>query len=1519
MQDKRICLGCFEEYGAVYHICPRCGYAEGTSVESPLHMEPATVLHGRYVIGRVLGSGSFGVTYIAWDTVLQIKVAVKEYLPGEFSTRAMGQTKVSVYNGNKEEQFHQGMMQFVKEAQRLAKLQKETGIVKVYDSFHENDTAYIIMEYLSGETLSARLEREGSVPAKELLMLLLPVMQSLNHIHSSGIIHRDVSPENIILTNDGTAKLIDFGAARHATTTHSRSLEVVTRSGFSPEEQYRSNGEQGAHTDVYAMAATLYKAVTGITPPEALARRVMQEDKKRDSLREISDFKSELSENQKIAIMNALNVYIENRTPDMEQFIAELTGEKTAVRKIERGRRGFVKWPLWAKITLPAAAACAIGFGVITAITNVPIQHAEIPENMVRVPAVINTMLESSVKNLESKILLPRVISGRPSTLAAENVVMSQKQDIGSYVLENTVVEMEISTGVENNLVPDVTGMYAEDAEKRLNTAGYAVSVTEAYSNIAAEGTVVSQDIAPGEKYDLENIVTIIVSKGIDPEDTIQEKMITMPDLSGMSFKEASDALVGCGMQLAVSSREYSTAAPENSIIYQSIAPGQKVMNQNVVEVMVSLGNQIIRVENVFCKPEDEAIETLREQGLNVVEVHYEASSLYEKGLVISQVPEPGKETELNTDIVLTISSGYEVFEMPDVRDMTLEEAKEKLLKLGMVVTVTYRREETQDIDVVLDQNIEAGAVAKPGDPVILTVNAKSDSEIISVPDVTGMEMEEAAKKISRLKLQVAVNEIYSDEVAAGHVVTQMPPAGIALPEGGVLTLTVSLGRSMVAVPELTGKTLTAARTMLDDLGLKAEITEEYNNTVTENRIISQTPEENESLRRGDAVKLVVSKGKKPVSVPDVVGMRQADAISLLTEMELTYSVQMSYSDTVEKGYVISQNPHSGQEQHSGDRIVLVVSRGEADITPERVILNRSSVSMRVGDTMQLLSTISPADASDKTVSWESSDRSVVSVSNNGMVQGVGAGTATITVRTNSGGCTASCKITVSKAEVSRIEISAFPSKLTYYSGERLDTSGLRLMVVYQNGKTEIVEYGFSASCSMEGEGAKNVQVIYEGKSVSYQITIIGIELTLNISSLNMKIGDARILTASSTVGGSIQWSSSDSSVASVNGNGTITAGHAGTAVITASITVNGIKYEESCTVTVTETEVSLSLPFDELQLYVGMTRQIAASVIPGNTRISWESSNSMVAMVGNGQITAVSPGTAVITASITVNGTKCTDSCTITVAEPSVNLSSDDLQLYVGTAQQITASATPGNAEVSWESNNSMVAMVSEGRITAVSPGTAVITASILFNEIRYTDSCTITVIEPSVSLPFDGLQLYVGMNRQITASAAPSNTDISWESDNSMVAMINGGQVTAVSPGIAVITASMTMNGVKYTDSCTISVLQPSVSLSSDMLSLYTGDAYQLTAWAKPESASISWESNNSMVAMISGGQIIAVSSGTATITASITVNGIKYTDSCIITVSDPVNDAAPDDSSDSESVIVVQKSAPYTIPIS
>ena len=324
------CVNCFEETGNEL-VCPQCGYNSSEYVKQPHYMvEGSTLQNGRYIVGRSVGAGGFGVTYVAWDNSFNVKVAIKEYLPGEFSTRIGGATQLTIYGGEKQEQFADGLVKYVEEGVRLAKFRDVEGIVKIFDTFKENGTAYIVMEYLEGETLAKRLEREGKIPVQEAIDIIVPVLDALSEVHNKGVIHRDIAPNNIFLCTDGRVKLIDFGASRSATGTHSKSLTVLYKQGFTAVEQYQSRGEQGPWTDVYSVAATLYDMITGVVPEGAMERS------RKDSLKKISRYGIKIKKNSEKAIMNALNINFKNRTQSAAQFKEELLSNQRVKNRFER-------------------------------------------------------------------------------------------------------------------------------------------------------------------------------------------------------------------------------------------------------------------------------------------------------------------------------------------------------------------------------------------------------------------------------------------------------------------------------------------------------------------------------------------------------------------------------------------------------------------------------------------------------------------------------------------------------------------------------------------------------------------------------------------------------------------------------------------------------------------------------------------------------------------------------------------------------------------------------------------------------------------------------------------------------------------------------------------------------------------------------------------------------------------------------------------------------------------------------
>lgn len=316
----KYCSKCMNPIEETDVECPFCGFAINVEIP-PHHLAPGTILNNKFMVGAALGEGGFGVTYIGRDTKLDMKVAIKEYYPNGYVNRSntISPSVNSSTSGEKKDFFDAGKERFLREARILAKFSGSTGIVDVRDFFEENNTAYIVMEYLDGQTLKDYLKNKGTLNPEQTIRLLMPVMDSLKKVHTQGLIHRDISPDNIMIV-DGHVKLLDFGAARNVSATANKSLSVMLKPGYAPEEQYRSKGAQGPWTDVYALCATMYKCITGITPDDS-TQRVFSDELKTPSALGIN-----IDPVIEKALLKGLNVMQKDRYQNIDELLNGFKG-----------------------------------------------------------------------------------------------------------------------------------------------------------------------------------------------------------------------------------------------------------------------------------------------------------------------------------------------------------------------------------------------------------------------------------------------------------------------------------------------------------------------------------------------------------------------------------------------------------------------------------------------------------------------------------------------------------------------------------------------------------------------------------------------------------------------------------------------------------------------------------------------------------------------------------------------------------------------------------------------------------------------------------------------------------------------------------------------------------------------------------------------------------------------------------------------------------------------------------------
>lgn len=352
--NKNICLYCFGDLDSS-RVCMNCHHKADDTPSPPHHLPQRTVLgtQNRYLVGKALGEGGFGITYLAWDLQQGIKVAIKEYFPSGYVTRVAGNNQVIINSKQNQAASNRGLKRFVEEARALAKIKNLAGVVNVRDFFSANGTAYIVMEFLDGVSLKKYLQRRGGkLGIDEILTIIRPVMDSLTQVHKIGLIHRDISPDNILITKFNEVKLIDFGAAKYSNP-DGRSLSIVLKQGFAPPEQYDTHGEQGPWTDVYALGITIYYAITGVLPPESI--RIMMG---KDTIKRPSELGIAIDAGVENALMKALAVDKKKRYQDVASMIAGLYNPR-APRKTVATVTAAEKPVTQQKTIVPRTAAAA--------------------------------------------------------------------------------------------------------------------------------------------------------------------------------------------------------------------------------------------------------------------------------------------------------------------------------------------------------------------------------------------------------------------------------------------------------------------------------------------------------------------------------------------------------------------------------------------------------------------------------------------------------------------------------------------------------------------------------------------------------------------------------------------------------------------------------------------------------------------------------------------------------------------------------------------------------------------------------------------------------------------------------------------------------------------------------------------------------------------------------------------------------------------------------------------------------
>lgn len=1037
----KICFGCFEQYDDSFDICPHCGYAEGTEPELATYMRPGAILNERYVIGRALGHGGFSVTYLAWDALLLHKVAIKEYLPSEYATRRPGESRLTIFSGKEGEYFQFGKEKFLDEAKRLSAFQNEDGIVHVYDCFSANETAYLVMEYLDGITLSEYLKKEaavlpqGRIAPEEAISMLTPVMLSLQRVHDSGMIHRDIAPDNIMLLKDGGVRLIDFGAARHAVHDCGKSMTVIIKDGYSPEEQYNSHSVQGPAADVYALSATLYQMITGITPPGAIERGEYLQKHKRDMLPPPSKFNKAVTKTQDTAILNGMALHTQDRTQSVAELYEELTAQ-TPVRRVQETirKRSSFSWPLWAKITAGVLAAAIVAGGVLLYLNRKPKTDTAAEDgSYVLSPNVVNMQVVNAVTAAEDASL-HLVVEGSDYDAGIEQGrILTQNPDPGTKLAPASDLLATASLGKERpvGVMDDMSSMLKDAAEDYLTRMGLSdVQINWEYvaSDDEMPGAIVSQSVTAGSTLTPSSNVTISVAQpsqtpvtpvptppsdgsgsggSVDISELVpsEDSYVTVRDYVGQSFDTAKADLRTVSLYGVKCELRYHPSIPSGSIIQQSPEGGEKILKGSGVYFVVSLGPQKQLVPNVLYKEQGEAERLLAQSGFGSAPKAV-TSSYVALGHVAAQTPLGGSEAAPGTKISLDISS--DSTSQPTQSNVTIDQFKAELdLQVG----------ETFELADTLQYSGSASSIVwSSSNPSIAFVDA--DGYVVAIAPgaatVTVVVGGEAAT------CYVTVNDSRPLEMA-GSVILEV---GEAFPLSQQVDIDIDAGLVywISADPRVASVLWNGVVTGVSE-GCTF-VTALYAGQVKQCTVWVLDSDSYIKVQRFDQ------------------NTTQHDAEAALQAAGVEYTVKQVYNSPAAAGCVADFDftGYSDSDYYyiSGTR------------TPE--------LSISGGAAQQ------PADTPEEPARDPEPDKP--------------AGRATLSITSR-------------------------PNKTSYYIGDKLNTAGLTARYTDASGKAQTITSGFTTNADLSSAGSKQVTVTYQGVSTTFNVTVKTPSVTVTQEELN--------------------------------------------------------------------------------------------------------------------------------------------------------------------------------------------------------------------------------------------------------------------------------------------------------------------------------------------------------------------------------------------------------------------------------
>ncbi len=634
---------------------------DSTTVESPAGTRVADAMVGRvvdarYRVERRLARGGMATVYEAMDLRLDRTVALKIMHPGLAEDAAF-------------------VSRFVREAKSAARL-SDPHVVAVYDQGEDGDLVYLVMEYVAGRTVRDVLREYGRLTAEQALTIIDPVLQALDAAHHAGFVHRDVKPENVLLTDDGRVKVADFGLARAisaaTSTAATQGLLIGTVAYLSPEQVQR--GIADARSDVYGAGILLYEMVTGSVPFAGETPLAVAYQHVNAAVPMPSSIRPGVPAALDAIVARATARDADDRYPSAAAFLA-------AVREAKRGMpvpRPFgVSEDQAATLVVPMATAAGVAGG---AAVTAPV----------------------ATGNAASKVTPRR--RRRRGWIGLLAVLL-----VGALVAGGAWVYGAARTVT----MPSVVGLTPTAAAAKLTPLGLALdSGTTDYSETVAPGKIIRTDPGPGKPAAQDSTVSAVISKGPERH--------AVPVVAGMTVADATTALTDASLTVGASTQAYDEKIPVGDVVTTNPAPAAELKRGQPVALVLSKGPAPVKLPSYVGQPADKATSALEKSGMKVTSTSAYSKTVAE-GSVVSMTPTAGKTVPKGTTVALVVSKGPPLVTVPSVVDKYEPEAKRILIAAGFKVNAIYPLIATP-IDRVLSQSARAGTQLPWGSTITISV-----------------------------------------------------------------------------------------------------------------------------------------------------------------------------------------------------------------------------------------------------------------------------------------------------------------------------------------------------------------------------------------------------------------------------------------------------------------------------------------------------------------------------------------------------------------------------------------------------------------------------------------------------------------------------------------------------------------------------------------------------------------------------------------------------------------------------